>query len=81
MNNSIPQSEKLDEDIKFLNTLIPNTEDYFSIIYALENLSQKSNFIILNNFIIALGMSLVATFVETKFHHIDDNLSIPIFSI
>ena len=46
MNNSIPQSEKLDEDIKFLNTLIPNTEDYFSIIYALENLSQKSNFII-----------------------------------
>ncbi|MEK7597619.1 MAG: hypothetical protein AAB441_03150 [Patescibacteria group bacterium] len=46
MNSSIPKSEKLDEDIKFLNTLIPNAEDYFSIIYALENLSQKSNFII-----------------------------------
>ena len=36
--------------------------------------------IILNNLITALGMSLTATFVETKFHHIDDNLSIPIFS-
>ena len=36
--------------------------------------------IILNNLITALGMSLAATFVETKFHHIDDNLSIPIFS-
>jgi len=46
MNSAIPSSDKLDEDIKFLNTLIPNSEDYFSIIYALENLSQKSNFII-----------------------------------
>lgn len=44
MNSSIPESGKLDEDIKFLNTLIPNTEDYFSIIYALEYLSQKSSF-------------------------------------
>lgn len=46
MNSAIPESSKLDEDVKFLNTLIPNSEDYFSIIYALENLSQKSNFII-----------------------------------
>ncbi len=48
MNSFIPKSEKLDEDVKFLNTLIPDVEDYFSIIYALENLSQKSNFTIIN---------------------------------
>ena len=46
MNTTIPSSDKLDEDLKLLNTLIPNIEDYFSIIYALEKLSQKSNFII-----------------------------------
>lgn len=46
MNTSIPSSDRLDEDLKFLNTLIPNIEDYFSIIYALEKLSQKSNFIV-----------------------------------
>lgn len=46
MNSAIPKTEKLDEDILFLNTLIPDAEDYFSIIYALEKLSQKSNFII-----------------------------------
>lgn len=46
MNTTIPSSDKLDEDLNFLNTLIPNIEDYFSIIYALEKLSQKSNFII-----------------------------------
>jgi hypothetical protein len=46
MTTAIPSSAKLDEDVMFLNTLIPNVEDYFSIIYALEKLSQKSNFII-----------------------------------
>lgn len=46
MNSTIPGSEKLDEDVSFLNALIPNAEDYFSIIYALEKLSQKSGFII-----------------------------------
>lgn len=46
MNTTIPSSDKLDEDLNFLNTLIPNIEDYFSIIYTLEKLSQKSNFII-----------------------------------
>jgi Tfp pilus assembly protein PilO len=44
MNSSIPKSDVLDEDVKFLNTLIPDTEDYFSIIFALEQLSRKSNF-------------------------------------
>jgi hypothetical protein len=46
MNTVIPSSHKLDEDLSFLNTSIPNIEDYFSIIYALEKLSQQSNFII-----------------------------------
>jgi hypothetical protein len=46
MNSAIPKTDKLDEDVLFLNTLIPDTEDYFSIIYALEKLSQKSNFTI-----------------------------------
>ncbi len=46
MRTTIPSTEKLDEDLNFLNTLIPNVEDYFSIIYALEKLSQKSNFIV-----------------------------------
>jgi len=44
MNTANPKSEKLDEDVKFLNSLIPDTEDYFSIIFALEQLSKKSNF-------------------------------------
>src|SRR3989338_466149 len=46
MRTTIPSSDKLDEDLNFLNALIPNIEDYFSIIYSLEKLSQKSNFII-----------------------------------
>jgi len=46
--NSIPSSEKLDEDIKLLNKLIPNIEDYFSIIYSLEKLSQETGFIIVD---------------------------------
>ena len=46
LTTAIPSSEKLDEDLDFLNKLIPNIEDYFSIIYALEKLSQKSNFIV-----------------------------------
>ncbi len=40
----IPSSQKLDEDVQLLNGLIPNTEDYFSVIYALETLSQKTGF-------------------------------------
>ncbi len=46
MNTVIPSSDKLDDDLNFLNSMIPNAEDYFSIIYALDKLSQKSNFII-----------------------------------
>lgn len=46
IKTTIPSSEKLDEDLKFLINLIPNIEDYFSAIYSLEKLSQKTNFII-----------------------------------
>jgi len=38
------------------------------------------SFLILNNIIIAIAMSLTATFVETFFRHVDDNLTIPVFS-
>lgn len=38
--------ETLDSNVKMLTSLIPNTEDYFSVIYTLEKLSQKTNFII-----------------------------------
>ncbi len=56
MNTAIPSSEKLDEDLDFLNKLIPNIEDYFSIVYALEKLSQKSNFII-TSYTVSVGSS------------------------
>lgn len=45
---SIPSTDKLDEDIKLLNRLIPNVEDYFSVIYALDKLSEKTGFLIIN---------------------------------
>ena len=35
---------------------------------------------ILNDLTISIVMALVATFVETTFDHVDDNLSIPLFS-
>lgn len=46
MNTTIPSSDKLDDDLNFLNTLIPNVQDYFTIIYALDKLSQRTGFII-----------------------------------
>lgn len=45
---SIPSTDKLDEDIKLLNRLIPNVEDYFSVVYALDKLSEKTGFLIIN---------------------------------
>lgn len=45
--NSVSNStDDIDVDIKFLNNLIPNSEDYFSIIYSLENISQQTGFIV-----------------------------------
>jgi hypothetical protein len=38
--------KKLEDYIKFLDTLIPQQEDYFSIIAALEKISQTTGFII-----------------------------------
>lgn len=48
--------EDLDSTIKILNELIPNSEDYFSVIYALEKLSQQTNFVI-NSYTINLKSS------------------------
>lgn len=44
--NVLPPTEELDEDITLLNHLIPNIEDFFSIIYSLESLSNETGFII-----------------------------------
>lgn len=55
---SIPSTEKLDEDIRLLNSLIPNLEDYFSIIYSLETLSQKTGFNIVD-YSVNIGKSTV----------------------
>ncbi|KKP86832.1 MAG: hypothetical protein UR89_C0013G0020 [Candidatus Roizmanbacteria bacterium GW2011_GWA2_35_8] len=46
LNYKVPSSEVLEENIHFLNSLIPNSEDYFSIIYSLDKLSQKTGFIV-----------------------------------
>lgn len=43
LNSAIPQDE-LNEYNKILTQLIPDKEDFFSIIYALETLSQKTGF-------------------------------------
>jgi hypothetical protein len=45
-SSSFADSQELDQDIKLLNSLIPNVEDYFSVIYALDQLSSKTSFII-----------------------------------
>jgi len=37
-------SFNIEKAIKILNYLVPNEEDYFSILYALENLSKKTGF-------------------------------------
>lgn len=40
----VQNKEDLDLTIKVLTNLIPNSEDFFSIIYSLEELSNKTNF-------------------------------------
>lgn len=37
-------SENLDQDLQLMSALIPDSEDYFSIITALESLSQQTGF-------------------------------------
>ncbi|MDH7476540.1 MAG: hypothetical protein QHH09_03695 [Microgenomates group bacterium] len=46
--------QQIDDYINLLTMLIPNEEDFFSIIYALEKISQNTNFII-TNYTIDLG--------------------------
>ncbi len=46
LNSVLAGTQNLDDDIKLLKTLIPDTEDYFSIIYSLDQLSQQTGFII-----------------------------------
>jgi len=46
LNSVFPSPDQLNENIAFLNRLIPNSEDYFSIIYSLEKLSEKTGFTI-----------------------------------
>lgn len=55
-NQASLSNEDLDSNIKMLTALVPNSEDYFSIIYALETLSQKTGFII-TSYTIKLGVS------------------------
>jgi len=44
----IKQGINLDQTNKMLTKLIPNQEDFFSAVYALEELSKKTNFTIVN---------------------------------
>lgn len=46
----------LEEDIRIIQALIPDAEDYFSILYALDQLSQKTGFLI-NSYTINLTQS------------------------
>lgn len=38
--------QNIDEDVRILKSLIPDSENHFTIIYALEELSKQTNFII-----------------------------------
>lgn len=44
ISNLTSDEEKLNKFVAMLNSLIPDEEDYFSIIYSLENLSIKTGF-------------------------------------
>ncbi len=47
----------IDEDLKILKSLIPDTENYFTIVYALEELSRQTNFVITSYTINLAGSS------------------------
>lgn len=38
--------EALNEDVEIMRSLIPDTEDYFSILYSLDELSRKTGFLV-----------------------------------
>lgn len=48
LNYDEEKTKKINYSIEILNMLIPNFEDYFSIIYSLEKLSYKTGFMIVN---------------------------------
>ncbi len=49
-------TQELTDNLAIMNNLIPNSEDYFSIIYALDQLSKKTGFII-NSYVVDLTAS------------------------
>ncbi len=51
-------ASSLNEDVKIMQSLIPDFEDYFSILYSLDKLSQKTGFLI-NSYTINLQKSSV----------------------
>ncbi len=53
---STQHTQDLDDDIRLLQTLVPDIEDYFSIIYTLEELSRKTDFFI-DSYTIQTGQS------------------------
>ena len=55
-NKAFLNSEDMESSLKILNSLVPNTEDYFSVIYALDKLSKQTNFVI-NSYSIGLKSS------------------------
>lgn len=44
VNSFIQEQPHLDTDLQLMNKLIPQSQDYFTIIQSLENLSQQSKF-------------------------------------
>ena len=48
--------DELDQDLAIVTALVPDTEDYFSMIYSLEQLSKSTGFII-NNYTVNLSKS------------------------
>lgn len=46
LNATQGSAENIDQDVQILKSLVPDSENYFSIIYALEELSKQTNFII-----------------------------------
>ncbi len=49
-------TKELEDNLEIMNSLIPNSEDYFSIIYALDQLSQKTGFAV-NSYTVDLTAS------------------------
>ncbi len=53
--------QNIDEDVRILKSLIPDSENHFTIIYALEELSRQTNFIITSYTLNLTGSNLEKT--------------------